>query len=56
LELKEIIKKSNLEIPRERILFNEPMKKYTTFKVGGPAECLIKIDSKKIRASRDLLI
>lgn len=45
MELKEIIKKSNLEIPRERILFNEPMKKYTTFKIGGPAECLIKIES-----------
>ena len=45
MELKEIIKKSNLEIPRERILFNEPMKKYTTFKIGGPAECLIKIEN-----------
>lgn len=45
MELKEIIKKSNLEIPRERILFNEPMKKYTTFKIGGLAECLIKIEN-----------
>ena len=43
MELKEIIKKANLEIPENRILFNEPMKKYTTFKIGGPAECLIKI-------------
>ena len=45
MELKEIIEKSNLEIPKERILFNEPMKKYTTFKIGGPAECLIKIEN-----------
>ena len=45
MELREIIEKSNLEIPKERILFNEPMKKYTTFKIGGPAECLIKIEN-----------
>lgn len=45
MELKEIIEKSDLEIPKERILFNELMKKYTTFKIGGPAECLIKIEN-----------
>ena len=45
MELKEIIEKSDLEISKERILFNEPMKKYTTFKIGGPAECLIKIEN-----------
>ena len=45
MELKEIIKKTNLEIPENRILFDEPMKKYTSFKIGGPAECLIKIKS-----------
>ena len=33
-----------LEISEEKILFNEPMSKHTTFKVGGPAECYIKID------------
>ena len=42
-----MIEKSNLKIDKEKILYNEPMKKYTTFKVGGPAECLIKISSKK---------
>ena len=47
MELKEIIKKANLKIPESRILFNEPMKKYTSFKIGGPAECLIKIESKE---------
>ena len=44
MEVKEIIEKSGLEMPG-RILYNEPMKKYTSFKIGGPAECLIKIQS-----------
>lgn len=45
MDIKKIIEKSNLKIDKEKILYNEPMKKYTTFKVGGPAECLIKIDN-----------
>lgn len=42
----ENLKKKILElgISEEKILFNEPMSKHTTFKVGGPAECYIKID------------
>lgn len=32
-----------LEIPKDNILFDEPMSEHTTFKVGGPAECYIKI-------------
>lgn len=32
-------------IPQENILINEPMSKYTSFKIGGPAECLVKIKS-----------
>ena len=43
MNIKEIIDKSNINIPEGQILFNEPMKKYTSFKIGGPAECLIKI-------------
>lgn len=35
----------------ERVLVNEPMAKHTTFRVGGPAECLIEIQSaEEIRA------
>ena len=34
----------NLQIPKEKIQYNEPMKTHTTFKIGGPAECLVKID------------
>ncbi len=30
-------------IPKENVYINEPMSKYTSFKIGGPAECLIKI-------------
>lgn len=31
-------------VPKERILFAEPMSRHTTFKVGGEAECLILIE------------
>ena len=39
MEIKEIEKL----IPKEDIYINEPMSIHTTFKIGGPAECLIKI-------------
>lgn len=45
LNLEELIKKSNLQIDKQKIIFNEPMKKHSTFKLGGSAECLIKIDN-----------
>lgn len=45
MSIKELIEKSDLNISKGKILYNEPMKKYTTFKVGGPAECLIKIEN-----------
>lgn len=44
MELEQAIKSSNLTINKKNILFQETMKKYTTFKVGGNAECLIKIE------------
>ena len=34
-----------LGILQDNIMFDEPMSKHTTFKVGGPAECYIKIDN-----------
>ena len=45
----ENLKKKILElgISGEKILFDEPMSKHTTFKVGGPAECYMKIDDIK---------
>ena len=53
MELKEKIEKANLEIEKSKILYNEEMKKYTTFKIGGKAECLIKIDN--IRDLKNIL-
>ena len=32
-------------IAKEKIYTNEPMSRYTSFKIGGPAECLIKIQT-----------
>lgn len=40
VELQELVKK-------ERILFSEPMKKHTTFQVGGPSDCLIFVESEE---------
>lgn len=47
MDLKEKIEKSKITISKEKILYNEPMEKHTTFKIGGPAECLIRIDNLK---------
>ena len=51
----EILKKQILElgITKENILFDEPMAKHTTFKVGGPEECYIKVDD--IKELRNIL-
>ncbi len=32
-------------VPAERIFINEPMKKHTTFQVGGNADCLIAVEN-----------
>lgn len=34
-------------VPQENILFDEPMSRHTTFRVGGNAKCLIKISRKE---------
>ena len=36
---------NELDISKERIQYNVPMKNYTSFKIGGPAECLIKVQT-----------
>ena len=33
------------QIGKERVLLNEPMKKHTTFKIGGPADIFIKVET-----------
>ncbi|NLL76331.1 MAG: UDP-N-acetylmuramate dehydrogenase [Clostridiales bacterium] len=34
-------------VPEENILFDEPMSRHTTFRVGGNAKCLIKVQNKE---------
>lgn len=34
-------------IPKERILFNEPMSRHTTFRVGGDAACMVLIEQEE---------
>lgn len=34
-------------VPEERLLFHEPMSKYTTFRVGGEAECIVIVQAEE---------
>ena len=43
MNIQQILEQEN--ISKEKIQYNVPMSKYTSFKVGGPAECLIKIET-----------
>jgi len=54
LEIKELINSSNLQIDKNKIFYEEPMSKHTSFKIGGPAECLIKIND--IKDLKEVLI
>ncbi len=45
LDIKEATK--NLTIAKEKISYQEEMKKHTTFQIGGPAECMIRIEEKE---------
>lgn len=45
MENKELVESLKKIISEEKIKQNEPMKKHTSFKIGGPAEILIKVDS-----------
>ena len=51
MNIKEILK--NSEIPQENIKYDEPMKKHTSFKIGGPAEYFIKVQ--KIEEIQEIL-
>lgn len=44
MDLKEIIEKE-LKIDSKKIKYDEPMSKHTSFKIGGLAQCLIKVDA-----------
>ena len=45
MEIRALIEKLNLKIDKSKITYNEEMKKYSTFKIGGIAQCVIKIDN-----------
>ena len=51
MNIKEILK--NSEIPQENIKYDEPMKKHTSFKIGGPAEYFIQVQ--KIEEIQEIL-
>ena len=39
-----VIEEVSKIVPRDRVLRFEPLKAYTTFKVGGPATALVKVN------------
>lgn len=43
MDIKRIIENENLTIDKNNIFYDEPMIKHTSFKVGGPADCFIKV-------------
>ncbi|MCI8411197.1 MAG: UDP-N-acetylmuramate dehydrogenase [Clostridia bacterium] len=45
MNIKKLIEDADLRIEQSKILYEEPMSKHTSFKIGGPAECFIKIDN-----------
>jgi len=48
LNIQKILEKTN--ISKENIKYNIPMKEYTSFKIGGPADSIIRIkDVEEIR-------
>ena len=44
MNLKELVQ-NNLKLTSSKVYFDEPMAKHTTFKIGGLADCLIKVDN-----------
>ena len=44
MDIKKLIQEE-LNIDKSKIYFDEPMKNHTSFKIGGPAECLIKVET-----------
>ena len=51
MKIEQILASSNLN--KENIFYNEPMSKHTSFKIGGEAECFIKIE--KIENLQEIL-
>ena len=47
LKERKIMKMQNLGIEESKIKYNEDMKKYTSFKIGGKADILVKIETEE---------
>ncbi len=47
MQIQKLIENANLHIPKDRIKYEEPMKNHISFKVGGPADIYIKIQSEE---------
>lgn len=45
MNIKEMLENIDLKIDKSKISYDEPMSKHTSFKIGGVAECYIKIDN-----------
>jgi len=43
----EIYNKLITRIDGKRVLLNEPMSKHTTFRIGGPADIFVKIETRR---------
>ena len=43
----QIRQKFCLQLGTEQVLFDEPMKKHTTFRIGGPADYFVTPESKE---------
>jgi len=46
MDAEAVVKALRELVPSENILINEPMKKHTTFRIGGEAACFVKIENR----------
>lgn len=44
MDIKNLIENQKINISSDKINYNQKMSKYTSFKIGGEAECLIKVE------------
>ena len=56
MDIKRIIENENLTIDKNNIFYDEPMIKHTSFKVGGPADCFLKVrDIEELKTILELI-
>ena len=47
MDINKMVQLLSQKVPEGQILVQEPMKKYTTFKIGGPADIIVKPENKE---------